>query len=50
VILSQAPRATRRAIADAVVFNDDIDLDQLEAAVAVVWSLWRARAEGAVEQ
>ena len=50
VILSQAPRAARRAIADAVVFNDDIDLDQLEAAVAVVWSLWQARAEGAVEQ
>jgi dephospho-CoA kinase len=50
VIASQAGRATRRAIADAVIFNDSIDLDQLDDAVAVVWSLWQANGTGAVEQ
>jgi dephospho-CoA kinase len=50
VIASQASRATRRAIADAVIFNDAIDLDQLDAAVGAVWCLWRAIERGAVEQ
>lgn len=50
VIDSQASRATRRKIADAVIFNDAIDLEQLDAAVAAVWSLWRAIEKAAVEQ
>ncbi len=41
VIASQASRTTRRAIADAVICNDGIELDQLDAAVTVVWQLWR---------
>jgi dephospho-CoA kinase len=50
VIASQAGRAARRAIADAVIFNDNVDLEQLDSAVAVVWNLWQANARGAVEQ
>lgn len=50
VIASQAGRAVRRAIADAVIFNDGIDLVQLDAAVAVVWRLWQPNGSGAVEQ
>jgi len=44
VIASQASRAVRRAIADAVIFNDGLALDQLEASVAALWSLWREAA------
>jgi dephospho-CoA kinase len=50
VIASQAGRDTRRAIADAVIFNDTIDLEQLDAAVAFVWSLWHTSGTDAVEQ
>jgi dephospho-CoA kinase len=50
VIESQASRTTRRAIADAVIFNDAIDLDQLDAEVGAVWRLWREIGRGAVEQ
>ncbi len=49
-IASQASRAMRRAIADAVIFNDGIELDALDAAVAAVWSLWRSIEDGAVKQ
>ena len=50
VIASQAPRAVRRAIADAVIVNDDIDLEALDAAVDAVWYLWQPLAQNPVEQ
>jgi len=40
-IAHQAPRARRRAIADAVIFNDGIDLAALEAAVDTLWNAWQ---------
>ena len=44
VIDSQAPRARRRASADAVIFNDGIDEARLAAEVEAVWQCWtRAR-------
>jgi dephospho-CoA kinase len=50
VIASQAPRAARRALADAVIVNDGIDLAALDAAVDAVWRLWRPLAQDPVEQ
>lgn len=49
-ITSQAKRAARLAIADAVVFNDGIDLNALDAALETVWHLWQTLAQAAVEQ
>jgi len=40
VIQQQAPRAARRAIADAVICNDGITLHQLAAEVSALWSSW----------
>ena len=40
VVAQQASRALRRAIADAVVFNDGIDLAALEAQVRALWRRW----------
>lgn len=40
VIASQATRESRRAVADAVIYNDDIDLAGLEAAVTRLWQQW----------
>ena len=40
VMAQQAPRAARRAIADAVIFNDTITLEQLGEAVRALWALW----------
>jgi dephospho-CoA kinase len=40
VITQQATRAHRRAIADAVIYNDGIDLDQLTLEVQSLWSRW----------
>jgi dephospho-CoA kinase len=40
VIDSQAPRALRRACADAVIYNDGISLDELRAQVADLWRRW----------
>ena len=50
VIASQAGRAARRAIADAVIFNDGIDLGALDAAVDAVWRLWQVMPQDPVEQ
>ena len=44
VIAQQAPRAARRAIADAVIFNDGIDLATLAAEVLALRALWRRAA------
>ena len=40
VVSQQATRATRRACADAVLYNDGITLDDLEAQVRALWSCW----------
>ena len=40
VIDQQAPRAQRRACADAVIFNDAIDLNPLRETVASLWQAW----------
>jgi dephospho-CoA kinase len=42
VVAQQASRALRRAIADAVVFNDGIGLAALEAQVRALWRRWIA--------
>jgi dephospho-CoA kinase len=40
VIAQQAPRERRRAIADAVIFNDGLDHEALAAEVAALWAAW----------
>jgi dephospho-CoA kinase len=40
VIAQQAPRAQRRAIADAVIFNEGLGLDELAAQVQTLWRGW----------
>jgi dephospho-CoA kinase len=40
VVAQQASRAQRRALADAVIVNDGIDLNQLAAEVALLWRHW----------
>jgi dephospho-CoA kinase len=40
VIAAQASREARREVADAVILNDGIDLDALQAEVDAVWSRW----------
>ena len=50
VISSQASRATRRAVADAVIFNDGITLATLDAAVCKLWQLWQSLPQSPVEQ
>ena len=44
VIAQQAPRAGRRAIADAVIHNDGLDLPALAAEVAALWAHWHRHA------
>jgi dephospho-CoA kinase len=40
VMSQQVPRAARRAIADAVIFNDGLGLDALRAQVEALWDHW----------
>lgn len=40
VIAQQATRAQRRAIADAVIHNDGLSLEQLETQVQRLWQCW----------
>ena len=42
VVAQQAGRTLRRAIADAVIFNDGIDLAALEVQVGALWRTWTA--------
>ena len=42
VVMQQASRPARRAIADAVIFNDGLDLHALQAEVAALWAAWTA--------
>ena len=44
VIAQQATRATRRAVADAVIFNDGLSMDALQAEVHALWRAWFGRA------
>jgi dephospho-CoA kinase len=41
-IAQQASRAQRRAVADAVIVNDDLSLAQLDAEVDALWAAWVA--------
>jgi dephospho-CoA kinase len=45
VVLQQASRAQRRALADAVIVNDGIALNPLAAEVATLWQHWVGSAE-----
>ena len=40
VIDQQAPRAARRRIADAVIFNDGLSMAALQAEVQALWRAW----------
>lgn len=40
VIAQQSPRALRRSIADAVIHNDGLSLDQLRAEARALWRAW----------
>lgn len=42
VIAQQATRVQRRAIADAVIVNDQLSLAQLQAEVRALWGRWAA--------
>ena len=42
VIAQQAPRAARRAAADAVIHNEGQSLDTLDREVALLWARWVA--------
>ena len=44
-IAQQASRARRRAIADAVIFNEGLALQALEAAVDTLWHAWHGQGE-----
>ena len=43
VMRQQAPRARRRAIADAVIHNDGIGAEALASEVRALWALWNNR-------
>ncbi|MDE2080190.1 MAG: dephospho-CoA kinase [Burkholderiales bacterium] len=45
VVAQQATRARRRAVADAVLFNEDLSPAALEAQVRALWALWFGTAE-----
>ena len=40
VLAQQATRERRRAVADAVIFNEGLDLAQLEVDVRALWAFW----------
>lgn len=42
VIAQQAPREQRRSIADAILFNEGLSLQELAAQVRSLWSHWTA--------
>jgi dephospho-CoA kinase len=46
VMAQQTPRAARRAIADAVIFNDGLELDALQLQVQFLWDHWVRPARG----
>jgi dephospho-CoA kinase len=40
VIAQQAPRAARRAIADGVIDNDGLTIEQFQTELRALWALW----------
>ncbi len=48
VIAQQATREQRRAVADAVIFNDGLSLTQLEDEVKTLWKHWRPAGSSAI--
>jgi len=46
VIAQQSTRAARRALADAVIFNDGLSQAALEIEVQVVWNRWNVMTRG----
>jgi dephospho-CoA kinase len=40
VLAKQADRATRRALADHVILNEGLTLEELHAQVEKLWRLW----------
>lgn len=48
VVAQQASRRARRAIADAVIHNEGIALDQLDAEVRALWRCWQGGQQGPV--
>ena len=46
VMAQQVPRAARRALADAVVFNDGLGLEALLRQVQALWDHWGPQARG----
>jgi dephospho-CoA kinase len=46
VIAQQAQRPLRRAIADAVLFNDGLSMDELGQAVVDLYGHWTGRSAG----
>jgi len=53
VMAKQASRQERRAIADAVIFNEGLSLEELRAQVQAIWRQWvpgMPQAPHAVEQ
>lgn len=50
VIEAQASRTARRAIADAVIVNEQLTLAGLDAQVECLWRHWQPMAQNAVEQ
>jgi dephospho-CoA kinase len=40
VVAQQLPRSARRAIADAVIHNEDLSMDALRCEVRSLWQLW----------
>lgn len=44
VIAQQASRSARRAVADAVVYNDGLDLAALRAQLRTLWQFWPGEA------
>ena len=40
IMASQADRASRRALADAIIYNDGLGLDALRDAVSTLWRHW----------
>jgi hypothetical protein len=50
VVTAQVTRARRRAVADAVIWNESLTLGELALEAAAVLSFWRRTVEVAVEQ
>lgn len=50
VVEQQATRTQRRQIADAVIHNEGLDLQDLDEQVRLLWAIWIAQPQAAVQQ